>query len=100
MGVSIVVCTYNDSRFLTKALPSCLNQKVDKEIIIVDDCSSKPMDPEAQKIIDANKIRVIRHGKNQGLSAARNTGIAEASNAWVIPLDADDWFHPGGIKAL
>lgn len=99
-AVTIVLCTYNDSHFLTTAIPSCVSQDIDKEIILVDDCSSKPIEPSAQALISQHGIRHIRHDKNKGLSASRNTGIAAANSEYVIPLDADDWFHPGAIKRL
>lgn len=98
--ISIVLTTYNDNHFLTTAIPSCIAQGIEKEIILVDDCSSTPIAPAVQQLIDAHGIRVIRHEKNQGLSAARNTGIAAAKNEFVIPLDADDWFYPNAVKTL
>jgi len=98
--ISIVLTTYNDNHFLTTAIPSCINQNIEKEIILVDDCSHTPIAPAVQQLIDAHGIKVIRHDKNQGLSAARNTGINAAKNEYVIPLDADDWFYPDAVKAL
>ena len=98
--VTIVLCTYNDSAFLRKAIPSCLRHDVDKELILVDDCSSKPIEPDVMDMVNQHGIKYLRHGQNQGLSAARNTGIAAAKNEWVIPLDADDWFYPNTVKQL
>ena len=100
--VSIIVCTYNDSEFLYRALSSCLLQNIEKEIILVDDCSTKPFDQEALNLIIENKdaIRVIRHEKNMGLSAARNTGIAASKYEFVITLDADDFFFPRSLRTL
>jgi glycosyltransferase involved in cell wall biosynthesis len=100
MSVTIILTTYNDSHFLKKAIPSCLEQSIDKEILLIDDCSTKKMDPEVQSLVAANNIRVVRHPKNMGLSAARNTGIQMARHDWVIPLDADDWFHPQVLPKL
>jgi glycosyltransferase involved in cell wall biosynthesis len=100
MGISIVICSYNDSHFLPKALNSCLEQQIDKEIIVVDDCSTVPVNSSAIELIRAHGIKVIRHSRNQGLGTARNTGITIAKETWIIPLDADDWFYPGALKAL
>jgi len=99
-GVSIVICTYNDSHFMLKALKSCLLQKVPKEIIVVDDCSTVPLCDEVVKFIEKHNVRVIRHDKNMGLSAARNTGISSAKYDLVIPIDADDYFFQNGIDGL
>lgn len=100
MGVSIIICTYNDSHFLPKALNSCFEQQVDKEIIVVDDCSSVPMNDSALELIKSHGVKVIRHSKNQGLGTARNTGMGAAIHPWIIPLDADDWFYPEALKTL
>lgn len=100
MSVSIVLCTYNDSHFLPTAIKSCLDQDIEKELILVDDHSSVEIVPEVKDLITKHNINYIRHEKNQGLSAARNTGIKAAKNEWVIPLDADDWFYKNAITAL
>lgn len=97
--ISIVICTFNDSHFLPAAIRSCINQGVDKEIIVVDDYSI-PMVPDAIRAINDCGARVIRHPENRGLSAARNTGISEAKAEWVVPLDADDWFYDNSLKTL
>lgn len=99
-SISIVICTYNDSQFLPTAINSCMSQDIDKEIILVDDCSSKPMTSEATAAIINSGAKVVRHSENRGLSAARNTGISEANSEWVVPLDADDWFYPNSLKTL
>jgi hypothetical protein len=99
-SVTFVLTTYNDSHFLKTAIPSCVSQDVDKEIILVDDASTAPMDPSVGLLVGQFGIRLVRHDVNKGLSAARNTGIEAASSDWVIPLDADDWFYPDAVKAL
>lgn len=100
--VSIVVCTYNDSHLLGRALKSCLLQNIQKEIILVDDCSTEPMNPSVLKMIEENRdqITVIRHPINVGLSGARNTGIAASNYDLVITLDSDDFFFPRSIRTL
>jgi hypothetical protein len=98
--ISIILTTYNDSHFLNVAIPSCFQQDLEKEVILVDDCSTKPLDENVKSLISAHGIKYIRHDENQGLSAARNTGIAAASSEYVIPLDADDWFYPNAVKGL
>jgi glycosyltransferase involved in cell wall biosynthesis len=98
--ISIVICTYNDSQYLPRAIESCLIQNVDKEIIVVDDCSTIPIIPEAMELIRNNKIQLIRHLENRGLSAARNTGIAVSCNDLIIPLDSDDFFFPRSLSGL
>lgn len=98
--VSIIVTTYNDHQYLIKALASCLQQDIEKEIIVVDDHSTLTMPDDLILFIKNNGIKVIFKGKNEGLSAARNTGIEEAKYDLIIPLDADDFFMPNSIKDL
>lgn len=98
--ISIVICTYNDSEFLADAIMSCLCQNVEREIIVVDDCSTKPIVPEVITIINDYKIKYIKHDKNAGLSQARNTGIKYAKYDLIIPLDSDDRFAPNSISEL
>ena len=99
--VSVILCTYNDSHLLLPAIESCLEQDTDVEVVLVDDASQKPIVPEVLELINQNQsIRLIRHEKNRGLSAARNTGIAAASNELIIPLDADDHFFPNVLGKM
>lgn len=97
--VTIVICTYNDAEYLPRALVSALEQNVD-EIILLDDCSACEMGEGVWESIRRSGIVYVRHGKNAGLSAARNTGFSLARNEYVYPLDADDWLYPSAVKAL
>jgi glycosyltransferase involved in cell wall biosynthesis len=98
--VSIILITCNDHQYLTKAITSCLQQDIKKEIIIVDDHSNNSIPEDILSYIKNNEIKLIVKDKNEGLSAARNTGISEAKYDLIIPLDADDFFMPNSIKAL
>lgn len=84
--VSLYIPCYNAEKFIKKCLDSVINQSyaID-EIIIVDDGST-------DKTIDILKnypVRILAHGKNKGLAAARNTAFKEAKNEFVASLDAD-----------
>ena len=93
--VSVVVATYNGSRTLQNCLESLgrLNYS-DYEVILVDD-GSTDRTPEIAKAFPA--VRYIRQA-NQGLSAARNTGIRAATGEIVAFTDDDcradeDWLY-------
>jgi GT2 family glycosyltransferase len=91
--VSVIVATYNGARTLKACLESLSNLNYpDYEIILVDD-GSTDVTPEIAKSFPA--VRYI-HQSNQGLSAARNTGIAAAAGEIIAFTDSDcradpDW---------
>lgn len=94
--VSVVVAAYNAERTLKACLDSL--QKLhypDYEIILVDDGST---DSTPQIAAQYSNVRYFRHGRNLGLSIARNTGIASATGEIVAFTDADcradeDWLY-------
>ena len=94
--VAIVIPTYNHSHFLADALASVERQTVPAaEIIVVDDGST---DHPEHVVAQFPGVRFIRQD-NQGLAAARNTGLRAASSDKVIFLDADDLLAPDAIES-
>ena len=100
--VSVIVPCYNQGRYLNTAITSVIaacGQQV--EIIVVDDGST---DARTQRdLVDCVQLApgVVRVHRqvNQGLSGARNTGVALARGQFVQFLDADDVLVPGKIDA-
>jgi glycosyltransferase involved in cell wall biosynthesis len=96
---SVVICTYNRSAQLEGALRSVLAQDIgDYELLVVDD-GSEDDTPDVVGRFDAPQIRYVRR-PNGGLSAARNTGIAEARGEFVIFLDDDDRVDRSWLSSL
>jgi glycosyltransferase involved in cell wall biosynthesis len=96
---SVLIPAHNHADYLAEAIQSVLAQTYTNfEMIIVDDASS---DNTADVISQFNdpRIKYIVHGKNRGLSAARNTGIRASSGKFIAFLDADDFFHPEKIQS-
>lgn len=87
--LSIIIPSYNHSKPLQKAVQSALAQSCEKEIIVVDDGSKEPVQDNWD-----GQVRIIRHEKNKGLSAALNTGIAASKYDRFVILAADDELHP------
>ena len=88
--VSVIIPLYNARRYVAQAIESALNQTYSNvEVIVVDDGSTD--DP--LEVISKYPVRVIRQD-NQGVSAARNTGIREATGEFIVTLDADDAISP------
>ena len=93
--ISVIVPVYNVKDYLEECLDSLVNQTCkDKEIILVDDGSTdgsgRICDSYAEKY---KEVRVV-HKENGGVSAARNTGIEQASGDSLMFVDADDRIHP------
>lgn len=87
---SVILPTYNRAKTLPRAVASVLAQdEPDFELIIVDDAST---DQTAAWLatLDDPRIRVARSERNQGPSAARNTGIELARAPAIAFLDSDD----------
>jgi GT2 family glycosyltransferase len=95
--VSVIIPTYNYGIFIRDALNSVLRQGIsDLEIIVVDDGST---DGTAD-ILGPFEARIkYVYQKNAGLSAARNTGIANSTGEFIQFLDADDILGPNALAS-
>ncbi len=92
--VTVIITCYNHGLYLENAIRSALEQKeISREIIVVDDGSS---DNTAQVSKDFPEVRYI-HQLNQGVSAARNTGVKHSRGRYIVFLDADDWLLPHAL---
>ena len=95
--VSVIIPTRNRSKLLELSLRSVLWQRnVDFETIVVDDGSTDETPRVLRSLGD--RVRVLRHEHSQGVSAARNHGIAEARGEWVAFLDDDDLWAPDKLE--
>lgn len=86
--ISIIIPSYNQAKYLSDAIDSCLMQTVPCEIIVVDDGSTDESLQIARQY-EKDGVKVISQ-VNKGLASARNTGIMNATGDWIVPLDADD----------
>ena len=94
MKISVVIPAYNAAHFLPRCLESVYAQTLQPdEVIVVDDGST---DNTAAVATELGAKVVSR--PNGGLSAARNTGIQNASSEWIALLDADDMWAPEKLE--
>ena len=97
--VSVIVPAFNSEGTIAETLESAGAQSWrDIEIIIVDDGSTDMTARIAEDFCSREpRARLVRQS-NEGVAAARNRGIKEASGQWIAPLDADDLWHPAKIE--
>jgi glycosyltransferase involved in cell wall biosynthesis len=93
MKFSVIVPAYNAEKYIRTAIDSCLAQTyAAHEIIVIDDASTDGTAAIAESY--PAPVKVIRLGRNSGVSVARNRGAEVATGDWLAFLDADDWFLP------
>lgn len=96
--VSVVIPTHHRPALLAKTVASVLAQTVrDLEVIVVIDGA----DPAARAVLlerSDERIRPVVHHEAQGVSAARNAGLARACGRWVAFCDDDDLWAPSKLE--
>lgn len=96
---SVIIPCFNGARFIRQTVESVMSQsEMDWELIIVDDGSTDATHGILGEL-DDGRIRVISQ-QHQGVSIARNRGLAEARGAYVLFLDADDVLFPSTLRRL
>ena len=98
--VSILIDTYNHSKFIEMAIESVLNQDFpskDMEIIVIDDGSKDDTSLKVKKYKD--KIKYI-YKENEGQASCFNLGFEMANGEYIILLDGDDYFREDKVKRV
>jgi glycosyltransferase involved in cell wall biosynthesis len=95
---SIVITTYNRLIFLKRAIASAINQTIDCEVVVVDDCSSDGT-LEYLKTFK-NKIKWHRNQQNLGHCHSVNIGVAISEGKWIKLLDDDDYLAADCLEKI
>jgi glycosyltransferase involved in cell wall biosynthesis len=97
MGLTVYIPCFNVERYIESSIRCLLNQtRPPDEILIIDDgCSDRTLE-----IASRFPVRVIRHGRNRGLAAARNTAFANATHEFVGAIDADVFAESSWLEHL
>ena len=105
--LTIVIPAYNEGKTIHRILDKIkvvqLPYAINKEVIIVNDCSKDNTEEAIQRYISNNPelpIRYLKHEVNKGKGAALHTGIEHASGEYVIIQDADLEYDPQEYKLL
>ena len=98
--ISIVVPVYNVEKYIHECLESILNQSYKNiEVIIVNDGTLDNSIAKIEDLLKDKRTRLISQ-VNQGLSAARNTGIKAALGEYISFIDSDDKVKSSFIETL
>jgi glycosyltransferase involved in cell wall biosynthesis len=98
----VIIPAFNAEATIDEAVRSALAQTVrELEVIVVDDASTDGTAARVAELarLDA-RVRLLRHDRNRGAGAARNTGMDAARGAWLAPVDADDALEPDRFERL
>jgi len=99
--ISIVIPVYNEKNTIEKVIEQVEEVEIplEKEIILVDDCSSDGS-RQVLKELQGKNIKVFFHEKNQGKGAALRTGFSHASGDIVLIQDSDLEYNPAEYPVL
>lgn len=94
IDLSVIVPAYNCEKYIGRCLDSLLNQeKLDIEIVIVNDGSTDNTENICQEYVDRFKNIKLLSKKNEGQGIARNIGLREAKGKYITFVDSDDYVN-------
>lgn len=95
---TVVITTYNRLSFLKRAILSVINQSINCEIIVVDDCSSDGTLDYLKSL--GNSIKWHHNEQNLGHSSSVNRGVEMSQSDWIKLLDDDDYLSPNCLEIM
>jgi glycosyltransferase involved in cell wall biosynthesis len=101
--LSIIVPVYNVEKYVRPCMESIFRQGLDEdcfEVIIVNDGTNDHSMEVIQDLIEQHKNIIIINQENQGLSVARNVGMATAKGQYILMIDSDDLLIENSLKPL
>ena len=99
--LNVIIPVYNESGTIEEVIKRVDSVPIEKEIIIVDDCSTDGTRDILKRLeISHQKLKVIYHERNMGKGAALRTGFEHVADGIVIIQDADFEYDPSEYPKL
>ena len=104
--VSVIVPMYNVEKVLSRCVQSLFEQTLQYyEVIFVNDCSKDSTIKELERQLELYDrkditVKILSHGQNKGVAAARNTGLDNACGEFVYYVDADDYCDSDTLERM
>jgi len=100
MKLTLVIPVYNEAATIASLIERVRQVPVDKEIVVVDDCSADGTRDVLKSLPASDDLRLLYHDVNQGKGAALRTGFKAATGDVVVVQDADLEYDPMELPKL
>jgi glycosyltransferase involved in cell wall biosynthesis len=104
--VSILIPVYGVEKYIEKCAHSVFSQTFERiEYVFVDDCTKDGSVDKLQQVLELyparkSSTRIIKHEKNRGVAAARQTAIDAATGDYLLFVDSDDYIEKNMVELL
>ncbi len=99
--VTVIMPTYNQDKFIARAIKSLLKQSLSNwELIIVNDGSTDLTYHLCQKYLEDERIKYLQHPTNKGLGASINNALNIARGNYISYLPSDDVIYKNHLQSL
>jgi glycosyltransferase involved in cell wall biosynthesis len=98
--LSVVEPAFNEGGTIAQVVEQVLEQRPVQEVVVVDDASTDSSWEVLQRFAGNERVKLLRHERNQGKGAALRTGFGRAAGPYVLVQDADLEYDPGEYYLL
>lgn len=102
MMISVVLPTYNGSKYIKQSIESIINQTYKEwELIVIDDCSTDDTNKIVQEYtLKDNRIKLYKNETNKRLPASLNTGFAKTSGEYLTWTSDDNIYKENAFEKM